>query len=725
MNKLYYIFIIFLLHYSARGQTIQSNWTDSIEISVLTCGPGQQVYDLFGHSAIRVKDNSRNLDLTYNYGTYDFNAPGFTLKFLRGQLTYFLSLADSKRFLALYRRDNRDVFEQKLRLSSNQKEEILRFLSTNMEEENRSYTYDFYFDNCTTRIRDLLEDKVENLNYPSINNEQLTFRDLLHKHLTNHPWTKFGMDIILGTTSDQTATRRDQMFLPLYYFNYLENTSVESKNLLSESTHPVIVEKAKIKYKWYTPVVVFSILLIAELIGFFLFYISGDRGFLKYFDNVWFTLLGISSLIFLFMWFLTDHKVCSSNWNLLWAGPWALFYFLKESKMRTIGLWLVTGTSLLFLLGQSSFPQAFHIATFLIAGITILKSMRILDCVRWYDNRTKIKSSVVVILFLLANLHVDSQEKIGGITLVAPPSEFQQDPMPALKAINANWVALIPYAFSRRDEAEVHFGSDRQWWGERAEGIRKSLEYANSNDLKVMLKPQVWIPGGWVGDMDLTTEEEWVAWEKSYRNYIMTFLELAIEFNVELFCVGTEYRISVVKREKFWRSLIKEIRDLYNGKLTYSANWDAYEKVPFWDALDLVGISAYFPLSDLTTAPAELLKYKWKKYLKKLRKFSDKQQKKILFSEYGYLSVDGSTSKTWELEKIVRELNINQESQANGFEALYEVFWDENFWAGGFIWKWFPEMKGHEGYPERDYTPQNKEAAQVIAKWYGRNNELR
>jgi len=234
-----------------------------------------------------------------------------------------------------------------------------------------------------------------------------------------------------------------------------------------------------------------------------------------------------------------------------------------------------------------------------------------------------------------------------------------------------------------------------------------------------MIKPQVWIHGMWVGDVDYDTEEDWQKWETTYRAYIMQFAELAAQHDVEMICVGTEYRKAVKKREAFWRKLIADIRSIYDGKLTYSANWDDFENVPFWDDLDYVGISAYFPLSEMDTPPKLLLSYRWSSKVKKLRKYSKKVGKKILFTEYGYLSVDGAAGKTWELEKKVASLDVNQQAQANGYDALLGSFWDEDFWAGGFLWKWFPAE--FERGLEKEYTPQNKKAAQVLSKWYSKS----
>ncbi len=322
-------------------------------------------------------------------------------------------------------------------------------------------------------------------------------------------------------------------------------------------------------------------------------------------------------------------------------------------------------------------------------------------------------------LLSLTSMSIMAQETpMKGITMVAPPREFQNDPIPDIVKVNAEWIGLVPFGFTRIGQTEVYFNSDRQWWGEKPEGVKKCVQLAHNQGLKVMIKPQVYIPRGWIGDMDFDTDEEWLSWEASYRVYIMEFAQVASAENAEMLCIGTEIRESAKKRPQFWRTLIKDIRKIYKGKLTYSANWDSYEEIPFWNDLDFIGISAYFPLTERKTPTLQSLKKEWRPIVKKLKKFSKKWDKKILFTEYGYLAVDRCAYQTWELEKQVKSLPINETAQANAYQALLETFKKESFWAGGFLWKWFPNMQGHEGYVERDYTPQGKIAEKVITKMY-------
>lgn len=310
-------------------------------------------------------------------------------------------------------------------------------------------------------------------------------------------------------------------------------------------------------------------------------------------------------------------------------------------------------------------------------------------------------------------------DKIKGISLVAPPRPFTTDPMEPLLHNGANWIALIPFAYASKENPKVRFGDlSWQWWGELPEGISESIRRAHAAHLNVMLKPQVYMHQYWVGSVKFDNEKDWNTWEKSYRTYILNYAKMAEQLQVEMFCIATEYDLAAVHREAFFRSLIKEVRSFYKGRLCYSSNWDHYAEIPFWDALDYIGLSAYFPLCEDLHPDLEKLKTAWRPFKDKLHSFSKTCKKPILFTEYGYLSVDGCAGKGWELERNIQGRNINQSAQAIAYQALFECFASEKWWAGGFLWKWFPNGEGHEGYPERDYTPQGKKAEHVLRTWY-------
>ena len=306
-----------------------------------------------------------------------------------------------------------------------------------------------------------------------------------------------------------------------------------------------------------------------------------------------------------------------------------------------------------------------------------------------------------------------------GLSFVAPPQEFAENPMPAVRAVGANYITVIPYAFTRKDQPRVYYNSGgQQWWGERPEGVQRTIELAQAAGIKVMLKPQVYIPGSWTGDLGFATPEAWSQWEADYEAYLIPLVELAQELGVAGVCIGTEFKIGAVQRETFWRNLIAKVRSRFSGTVAYASNWDAYQNVPFWDAVDVVGINAYFPLDPAATPSVAALVRAWQPWKQQIAAFQARVQKPIVFTEYGYLTVDGAAHNTWELEAKVNDLPINEQAQANALTALYAVFWAEPWWEGGFLWKWFPGMRGHEGYPARDYTPQGKLGARVLTDWY-------
>jgi hypothetical protein len=312
-------------------------------------------------------------------------------------------------------------------------------------------------------------------------------------------------------------------------------------------------------------------------------------------------------------------------------------------------------------------------------------------------------------------------EKLRGLSVVARPDSFKYNPMLDIQKVNADWIAVIPYGFTKNGIPEVFYNADWQWWGERPTGIRTTTRLAKKAGINTMLKPQIWLHGGnWIGELGYEKEADWQRWEASYEVFIMQLLDIAIEEEIEMFCIGTELEIHVVKRPEFWRQLIKKMRAKYKGKLTYAANWDNFEKTTFWGDLDYIGVNAYFPLDNAVTPKVENLKKAWKKPLAKIEKLYCKYQKPILFTEFGYMSVDGCAYNTWEREAQEHSIEINNQAQVNALDALFETFWTKDWWAGGFLWKWYPNKKSYNHDYSKGYTPQGKDAEECVTKWYGR-----
>jgi len=312
---------------------------------------------------------------------------------------------------------------------------------------------------------------------------------------------------------------------------------------------------------------------------------------------------------------------------------------------------------------------------------------------------------------------VNSEGKITGVNLEMPNQEIDTTDLDSINNLNAEWVSLVPYGFSNRGDAKVQFGSGYQWWGETEEGTLSIAKSAHHVGQKIMIKPHVWVVGdGWPGEFDLDTEQEWAVWESSYREYILKFAKLADSVNAELFCIGTEYRNAAKKREAFWRKLIREVREIYDGPVTYAANWDNYENVRFWDDLDYIGIDGYFPVSKEKSPEFDEIKTGWKKVTEKLREFSKKYDKQILFTEYGFRSADYAVSGMQDDKTKVP----NMSNQFNAYRAFFETIWIEDFFAGGFLWKWtfFPNQN-NSGLKNARYTPQGKPAFNLIRDVYG------
>ncbi|MGK0379945.1 MAG: hypothetical protein ACJA1Z_003774 [Patiriisocius sp.] len=234
----------------------------------------------------------------------------------------------------------------------------------------------------------------------------------------------------------------------------------------------------------------------------------------------------------------------------------------------------------------------------------------------------------------------------------------------------------------------------------------------------VMVKPQIWISRGeFTGHLKMNTEEEWQRLEESYTSFILTYAAAAQEINAAIFCIGTELEQFIVNRPQYWMQLILEIKYIYKGKLTYAANWDEYKRVPFWDALDYIGVDAYFPISDSQTPTLQEAIDGWQPWKKELQGVSEKFSRPILFTEYGYRSVDYSGKEPWKSDHKMP--GVNMEAQANLTEGLFSAIYPEEWFAGGFIWKWFIDHKNSGGLENPMYTPQNKPAEELIKKHFG------
>lgn len=311
--------------------------------------------------------------------------------------------------------------------------------------------------------------------------------------------------------------------------------------------------------------------------------------------------------------------------------------------------------------------------------------------------------------------------KMCGMSLTAPPNPFVEDPMAEMNTLGIDWVALLPFGFFDQDNAVILFDTTPTsgwWWGETKAGITTSHNLAVAQGMKTMLKPQLWSWQGWIGDMKYPTQGEWDGFHEDYTAFICYWARIAEDLNVDIFCIGTEVKESAINYPTYWRNLIDSVRQIYSGPITYAPNWDEYDQIMFWDRLDYIGVDAYFSLLEDPTPKVCDLKTAWEPTFEHLKTFSKHWNKPIIFTEWGYLSLDGCAYQTWELEKNRSSASINEQAQANAAQALLETFGKEDWWLGGFQWKWYSDLSTSSQDRSDDYTPQGKMTEDVLKALY-------
>lgn len=327
---------------------------------------------------------------------------------------------------------------------------------------------------------------------------------------------------------------------------------------------------------------------------------------------------------------------------------------------------------------------------------------------------------ISLLAFFLFNCSAQrkSISKINGISLVATKDTVDQKDITSIRAINANWVSLMPFGFMKRlDAPKIYYNQERQWYGETSNGIKHTAKLIHNYPIKVMLKPQIWIGNGkFTGNIQMATEQDWNKFEKNYTKMMMLYAKLAEETDIEMLCIGTELNNFVQKRPDFWIELINKIRGIYDGKITYAENWDQLQNVGFWEKLDFIGVNAYFPISDAQTPHLAEVKKSWQPIKQRLQKISLSKSKKILFSEYGYRSMDYAGKKPWKSDQKIGKTNYKAQNVL--LKGILDTFWDESWFAGGFLWKWFPHFKKYKARHHNRFSIQEKPAQKTIRQYY-------
>ena len=330
--------------------------------------------------------------------------------------------------------------------------------------------------------------------------------------------------------------------------------------------------------------------------------------------------------------------------------------------------------------------------------------------------------------------------KINGISFLGPKSpNLTPQMIESVKSAHANWIALIPEATLNRYTLQLRPDTTNDHWSETIIGNIQAIQYAKAAGLKVMLKPHIVLSKSiqetaksgyinykkkqfpldktgkayWRGEFKAINERDWSVWEQQYESYLLKLAKIADSLEVELFCVGTELKEFAVKRAQFWRQLIQKVRQNYQGKITYAANWDEYTKISFWADLDFIGINTYIPINKAKVPTVDKTLKTWQIHLKQIRKISKQFQRPILITEFGYRNIEYAGRQPWRFDFGYDQLN--NQAQVNLYEAFFQAFWKKKWVIGGFLWHWdyLPQPINNT-----DFSPQGKPALEVIKKWY-------
>ena len=324
--------------------------SNQAQISVLTCSPGTELYSLFGHTAIRVYDPVNRFDQVFNYGTFDFQTPYFYLKYARGLLPYQLSTTPFRHFIIAYQMEGRSVYSQTLHLDSLQRQKLFDLLLENYKPTNRYYLYNFLFDNCTTRARDILQKTFPNAIEWDITENGKSFWNLLDEYLKTSPWVHWGIHTILGQRGNREATPMQYMFLPDYLMSGLATAQYENHPISAPSVALYKAPEMTRRCPWYhNPLFVFTA-------GAFLLIVSFIRFKNRIWLNSWTILLflfsGIVGCLIVFLGGFTAHPITAPNWNILWANPLNLFvwpFIVKKHSPHWITYYLTIYLTLLLI----------------------------------------------------------------------------------------------------------------------------------------------------------------------------------------------------------------------------------------------------------------------------------------------------------------------------------------------------------------------------------------
>jgi len=327
MNKHFFV-VLLLLSLAFQTKIQAQQLSKEAIVSILTCNSGEEVYSMYGHSAIRIKDPESNLDVVFNYGVFSFEGPHFLYRFAKGLTDYRIDAGRFVGFIPEYEEEKRSVYEQVLDLSPEGKTKLFQALIENNKPENRVYRYNFFTDNCATRVRDMLERNSGGaIHFPGLQSKE-SYRSLIKKYHNPFRWFDLGIDLLVGKKADEPIAAYQQMFLPEYLYNQLSMAKITE----SGQTRPLVLKtntlleypSNKQKSDFPFPLLIFGIifLLITSISIWGIF----KKKKMVWIDYILFSLSGLAGLIIGWFTLYSEHPAVSPNYNLLWAFPLNLFF---------------------------------------------------------------------------------------------------------------------------------------------------------------------------------------------------------------------------------------------------------------------------------------------------------------------------------------------------------------------------------------------------------------
>lgn len=369
---------LIILFFILCGRTMVQAQEQDTTFFLITCGTGTETYSYYGHSALRLMIGKA--DTVYNWGIFDFNAPFFVWKFASGKLDYLVDDARFESFLGEYFYDKRFVVSQKINLGSREKRELLRLVNINLRPENVRYKYDFFYDNCSTKIRDLLEKSIgSNLIYPSVPDSVTmpTLRDMITKYQRQYPWYQFGVDMLIGSPAEKRTTFRETLFLPYDMKEGLSASMVNIRGMkipLLDQPQVILDFPSPEHHSSFllSPIFVLSVVLLLVLL---MTAFARKKVILDVMDMFLFTVFSLLAILMIFFNFITDHEATKWNFNILWLNPFLIPGLISILSSRPGRMWFRLGFGLaaIFLVSHLLLPQVFNVGIYPLLLIVLVR----------------------------------------------------------------------------------------------------------------------------------------------------------------------------------------------------------------------------------------------------------------------------------------------------------------------------------------------------------------